>query len=139
MSALGEKVMEEVKKGYHCSQVMMRLSMELRGIDDPFTIRALGALGGGMSVQRTCGTLIGGVCVLSSYFPRDDADPEPTGYKALAKEFVDWFEGENRSLECRDLVEYDRAKILQFCPGLMERAFEKISAILESHGIDPTQ
>jgi C_GCAxxG_C_C family probable redox protein len=139
MSALEDKILEEMRKGYHCSQVMMRLSMETRGIDDPFTIRALGALGGGIASQRACGTLTGGACALSSYFNRGEGEPEPDGYKELVREFVSWFESENGSLECGDLVENDRTKRLAFCPGLMERAFGKIVEILEEHDIDPSR
>jgi C_GCAxxG_C_C family probable redox protein len=137
MSALGDKIMEELFRGHHCSQVMMALSMKMRGIDDPFTIRAMGALANGMFARRTCGTLTGGVCALSSYFPRRSGEAEPSGYKAPAQEFTEWFEQENGSLECRDLVEADPAKMMQFCPDLMEKSFEKILEILESHGIDP--
>jgi C_GCAxxG_C_C family probable redox protein len=139
MSTLENKILEEMQQGYHCSQIMMRLAMEMRGIDDPFTIRALGALGGGMASQRACGTLTGGACVLSSYFTRDEGEPEPDGYKELVREFVSWFESENGSLECGDLVENDRMKRLAFCPGLMERSFEKIMEILENHEIDPSE
>ncbi|MDR2052945.1 MAG: C-GCAxxG-C-C family protein [Treponema sp.] len=138
MPALGDKIMEELFRGHHCSQVMMLLSMKLRGIDDPFTIRALGGLANGMFSQRTCGTLTGAICTLSSYFARRSGEAEPSGYREPAQEFVEWFEKENGSLECRDLVANDRAKMLEFCPGLMERSFEKLVEILESHGIDPT-
>ncbi|MDR2181012.1 MAG: C-GCAxxG-C-C family protein [Synergistaceae bacterium] len=139
MGELEEKILREMQRGFHCSQVMMRLSMEMRGIDDPFTIRALGALGGGMASQRACGTLTGGACVLSSYFPRGEGEPEPDGYKELVREFVNWFEGENGSLECGDLVENDRMTRLAFCPGLMAKSFEKIVEMLEDHNIDPSR
>lgn len=137
MSALGDKIMEELFRGHHCSQVMMLLSMKLRGIDDPFTIRALGGLANGMFSQRTCGTLTGAICALSSYFARHSGEAEPSGYREPAREFVEWFEGEYGSLECRDLIGEDRAKMLEFCPGLMERSFEKLVEILEGRGIDP--
>lgn len=139
MPDLNEMVMEQLQKGLHCSQTMMQLSLELREIEEPFTIRALGALGGGMCVQGTCGTLTGGLCVLSSYVPRPAGEPEPTLYKEMAKELVEWFQQEYGSLECRDLVPYEREKILAFCPGLMARTFEKVLEILEKNGIDPTQ
>ncbi|MDR1411168.1 MAG: C-GCAxxG-C-C family protein [Spirochaetaceae bacterium] len=138
MSALSDKIMEELFRGHHCSQVMMILSMKLRGIDDPFTIRALGALANGMFSRRACGTLTGGICVLSSYFARHSGEAEPAEYRDLAKEFVEWFEKENGSLECRDLVEYEPAKMQAFCPGLIERSFEKLIEILDAHGISPS-
>lgn len=136
---IDELVMEQLAKGHHCSQTMMQLSMDLREMDDPFTIRALGALGGGMFAQRACGTLTGAVCVISSYFPRGEGDPEPKGYQPLARELVEWFEKEYGSIDCRDLVQFDREHIMQFCPGLMARTFEKCLEILETNGIDPTE
>lgn len=134
---LEEQVMDLLQKGYHCSQVMMQLSMDLRGIQDPFLIRALGALGGGMFAQRACGTLTGAVCVLGSYFPRGEGEAEPRGYQELANELADWFERTFGSLECRDLVEFRRDKIMAFCPAVMARTFEKVLELLEEHDIDP--
>ena len=139
MSALIEKIIEGLQLGYRCSQIMIWMSMEMRGINDPFILRAMGALQNGMCSQRTCGTLTGGVCALSSYFARGPGDREPTDYKELAQEFVTWFEEEYGSLDCMDLGGPEGERMLQFCPGLMERSFEKIIAILEAHGIDPTQ
>lgn len=138
MENLNSRVMELLQQGYHCSQVMMLLSMELRGIEDEFTIRTLGALGGGMFCQRACGTLTGGVCALSSYIKREPGAPEPREYQKLAKEYVAWFEAENGSLDCRDLVEFKRESIMNFCPGLMARSFAKVVEILQQNDIDPS-
>lgn len=136
---LEERIMDLSQKGYHCSQIMMQLSLDYRDREEPFTIRSLGALGGGMFAQRTCGTLTGGVAMLSSYFPREEGAPEPEEYQEIARELVDWFEKENGSIECGDLVEFDMEAIMKFCPGLMARTFTKCLELLEEHGIDPTQ
>ncbi len=137
MSQLDDLVMESLQSGLHCSQTMMKLSLDLRGIENPLLIRAMGALGGGMFCQRACGTLTGGVCVLSSYVPRPEGAPEPTEYQQMAKELVEWFRQANGSLDCCDLVEFRMDKIMAFCPGLMARTFEKVLEILEAHGYDP--
>lgn len=136
---LNQRVMEQMEKGHNCSQTMMQLSLDMRERDEPFTIRAMGALGGGMHACRTCGTLTGGVCMLASYFTREDGENEPEGYKPLATELVEWFENEYGSLECRELVATDVESMLRFCPGLMVRTFEKCVEILEAAGIDPTE
>ncbi|MFV0361883.1 MAG: DVU_1555 family C-GCAxxG-C-C protein [Suipraeoptans sp.] len=136
---LRERIDELLKQGYHCSQIMMQLSLDLRQKEEPFTMRALGALGGGMFAQRTCGTLTGGVAMLSSYFKRDDNDPEPVEYRELAKELVERFEETNGSLECRELVEFNMESIMSYCPALLERTFIKCLEILEEHGIDPNE
>lgn len=136
---LQERIMELSQTGLHCSQIMMQLSLDLREQEEPFTIRALGALGGGMFARRTCGTLTGAAAMLSSYFPRTENQPEPHQYQALARALVEWFEAENKSLECRDLVIFDPPHLLAFCPGLMERTFVKCLNLLEENGIDPSQ
>ncbi len=136
---LNERIMELIQGGYHCSQVMMQLSLDLREREEPFTIRALGALGGGMFAQRTCGTLTGGVAMLSSYFTRAEGEPEPREYRECAAELVAWYEEEQGSLECRDIVTFELEEILKVCPGLMERTFLKCIEILEAHNIDPTE
>lgn len=136
---LQERIQELLAQGYHCSQVMMQLSLDYRGRTEEFTIRALGALGGGMFAQRTCGTLTGAVALISSYYPRGEQEPEPTGYQEAARELVEWFEQDNGSIECRDIVEFEREKIMQVCPGMMERTFIKCLEILEEHGIDPNE
>lgn len=137
MADIDDLVMKNLQNGLHCSQTMMQLSLDLRGIENPLLIRSLGALGGGMFCQRTCGTLTGAVCVLSSYVPRPEGEPEPKEYQPMSRELVEWFEQENGSLNCCDLVEFKMDKIMAFCPGLMARTFEKVLDILEAHGYDP--
>lgn len=139
MADIIEHVSVHLANGLHCSQVMMQLSLDMRGKDEPFVIRSLGALGGGMFAQRTCGTLTGAVCALSSYFPRNEGEKEPRDYQEPAKKLVEWFQGEYGSIECRDLVEYKRPSIMAVCPELMANTFEKLLEILEEYGIDPTE
>lgn len=134
-----ERIQELILQGYHCSQIMMQLSLDLRDREEEFTIRSLGALGGGMFAQRTCGTLTGGIAMLSSYFGRDEKEPEPTGYRACANRLVEWFEKEHGSIECRDIVVFEREEILKVCPGMMERTFIKCMEILEENQIDPEE
>lgn len=137
MAGIEEHVMNNLSKGLHCSQTMMQLSLDLRGIENPLVVRSLGALGGGMFLQRTCGTLTGAACALASYFPRGEREPEPSGYQEPVKKLVEWFEQEYGSIECRDLVEFNSASMAAFCPGLMARTFEKLLEILEEYDIDP--
>lgn len=137
MGAMDDRIMEHLLNGLHCSQVMMQLSLELRQREEEFTIRALGALGGGMFCQRTCGTLTGAVAMLSSYYSREAGQPEPIGYKEPSKQLVQWFEQEYGSLECRELVVFEKEQIMQKCPGMMACTFAKCMEILEENGVDP--
>jgi len=137
MTDLTDYILELLDQGYHCSQVMMQLALDMRGEDNPVLVRAMGGLGGGMYLHHNCGTLTGGACVLSSYVPREEGEPEPEIYKDMVRELVSWFESEHGSIQCRDLVAEDRESIMAFCPGLMERTFLKVLEILQAHGFDP--
>jgi C_GCAxxG_C_C family probable redox protein len=139
MSDLGDKVLGALQKGYHCSQTMMQLSLELRELSNPLLIRAMGGLGQGMFSSETCGALTGAACAIASYFPRNEGEGEPTAYHAPVNELVAWFKDQFGSLKCLELVENDREQMRRFCPGLMEKCFAKIEALLEDHGIDSTQ
>ncbi|MDR2738929.1 MAG: C-GCAxxG-C-C family protein [Treponema sp.] len=139
MPVLSDKISEALQNGYHCSQVMMWLSLELRDIHDPMVIRAMGGLAMGMFSAKTCGTLTGAACTLSSYFPRNEGESEPETYRAPVNEFVSWFKDQFGALDCLDLVENDQGQIQRFCPIMMEKCFAKIVEILEAHGIDPTR
>jgi hypothetical protein len=139
MSDLSDKVQEALQKGYHCSQVMMWLSLELRGLSDPLLIRAMGGLALGMFSAKACGTLTGAACVLASYFPRSEGEGEPDAYRAPVNEFVAWFKDQFGATECLELVENDQGQIRRFCPILMEKCFAKIAAILDERGVDPSQ
>jgi hypothetical protein len=133
-SPIMEKVIEGLNRGYHCSQIMAWMTLEMRGLSDPLLLRALGGLRKGMFRDRCCGTLTGCVCALSSYVPRPEGEPEPMdGYRPLVEEFTDWFIKTNGTTECGEILRRD-----QYCPGLMERSFTKMLEILESHGIDAT-
>jgi hypothetical protein len=129
-----EKIIEGLNRGYHCSQIMVWMTMEMRGISDPFILRALGGLRKGMFRDKCCGTLTGCVCALSSYIPRAEGELEPMeGYRPLVEEFTDWFVAENHTTECGDILARG-----EFCPELMEKSFAKTLEILEAHGIDAT-
>lgn len=137
MADTTDRILELLQNGYHCSQIMMQLTLDLREMDEPFTIRSLGALGGGMFCQRACGTLTGAVCALASYVPRGEGEPEPLLYRSMVAELLTWFEAEHGSLECRDLVGQQMDQIMAYCPDLMARTFEKMLEILEDNEIDP--
>jgi C_GCAxxG_C_C family probable redox protein len=139
MSDVSDNVRDALQNGYHCSQVLMLLSLELRDISNPLLIRSMGGLGMGMFSSGTCGALTGAACVLASYFARDEGENEPSGYNALVHEFLAWFKDQFGAIACLELVENDMGQIRRFCPILMEKCFVKIAEILDDHDIDSTE
>ena len=54
--------------GYHCSQMIMIMTLETIGEENPQLVKALGGLGGGIGYcGDTCGCLTGGACAIG-YF-----------------------------------------------------------------------
>lgn len=136
MAEWEDRIMEQLRQGYHCSQALLKLSLDMRGLENPLLLRAMGPLGGGMFSGCVCGTLTGAVCALGTYFLRAEGEAEPTAYQAAARELTDWFAQTYKSLDCRELVEPRRDRIMAVCPGIMAATFEKMLEILEEHGID---
>ena len=132
MEKLENRIVQLQKAGLNCCQVMVQLSFELRGIDEPDVIESLLGFGFGMQSQHICGTLSGGCYLLSSY-----TEVEPALRKEMVKSYVSWFEEKFGSLLCRDLVHGDRMKIAEFCPGLIRKNFEQCLKLLSDNGIDP--
>ncbi|MDR2531026.1 MAG: C-GCAxxG-C-C family protein [Oscillospiraceae bacterium] len=138
--ALQSRVTELYKSGLHCSQVMMLLSQELRGEDEPTVISAMGGLAGGLYMGLNCGTLSGGACLLASYCARgSEEDSDSRMYKGMVVQLVDWFNSEFGALNCSELVSPDRAARLEKCPTLLVKTFEKCLEILQENGIDPRE
>ena len=64
---LYERIAELGSMGYHCSQMMMIMTLETIGEENPQLVKALGGLGGGIGYcGDTCGCLTGGA---DSIFP----------------------------------------------------------------------
>lgn len=140
MDELQMRITDLMSQGLHCSQVIMLLACEVRGVDDPGAVRAAGGLGGGMFCRENCGTLTGGAAVLGFYGARGGPGDEPDyDYRAAVKELVAWFETEFGSIECRDLVSEEREDRLRVCPAYVERTFLKCMEILDAYGVDPNQ
>lgn len=137
MDELEIRARELMAQGFNCSQIMLILSHDMRNISNPELIKALAGLGGGMSSQLTCGTLTGGCCLISSYIAKGEPGEDPKmPHNEMVKELVNWFKDEFGSLECKDLVELEREKILEFCPGLIAKNFNKAMELLSTRSVD---
>ena len=62
---LYERIIELSSMGYHCSQMVMIMTLEAIGEENPQLVKALGGLGGGIGYcGDTCGCLTGGACAI---------------------------------------------------------------------------
>lgn len=83
-----QRAIELFNKRFHCSQAILAVSQEKLGCVNEDVIKALGAFGGGVaSSGRICGTLTGGVALISSLFSRGNLQDreDPRMWKLSAK------------------------------------------------------
>ncbi|MEG2174767.1 MAG: C-GCAxxG-C-C family protein [Oscillospiraceae bacterium] len=137
MEELQDRIESLMSQGFSCSQIMMILSMEQRGMENPELVRAMGGLAGGLHSQSTCGTLTGACCMLASYGAKGTvSETASIPYKAMVQGLVHWFGKEFGSTVCRDLLENDKSNIPSICPKLMAETFAKCMELLTEQGID---
>lgn len=122
LEEMRQKARELFLQRFHCSQVILAVGQEKMGIRDEGTIRAMGALGGGIaSTGRVCGALLGGVCMISGLYSRSRPEEKEhpnmwrLSYK-LTKKFEELTK-EYGSINCSDIAQVnwrDREQVAAF-------------------------
>ena len=121
---LYERIMELGSMGYHCSQIIMIMTLETIGEENPQLVKAMGGLGGGIGYcGDTCGCLTGSAC------EKEDAQMKPA-----VQELYQWFrqktEEEFGAFYCKDITHLDWGVIMEKCPGLIADTYTKVMEIL---------
>ena len=136
-----DRILELSRYGYFCSQILMLLTLEAQGEENPALVKALGGLNGGVGFSGgCCGCMTGGACLLS-YFPgkEEDTGLELPEHKSAMGEFTRWFEDEMTaeygSIDCRDITRGNPAKRVEYCPQIIAATFEKCMEILSEKGL----
>lgn len=135
-----EMVLLELKKQGigGCSQVMMKLAMDLVGAEDnPDLIRAMSGLTGGMGdAGSACGVLTGGAAAIGYLIGRGAAGEIPhEHYKEIIRKYVDWFRETYGTDRCYDIIKGDKEYSKKVCPGIIEAGYYKMVELLEEYGI----
>ena len=97
-----------------CSQIVMKVGLELLEKDNPDLVKAMKGLCYGVSVQSTCGALSAGACLLSLY-----------GVEKYIPKLVNRFENEFGSKECNVLIGKDGGD-----PVLCNKITDKLKIIV---------
>lgn len=132
-------------KGYGCSQILMRLFLELRGEDNPALVRSMAGLnygcGGG---HATCGSLTGGCCVLALYAGKgSDQESGSERLTLMLQELSAWFEERvgrpHGGIACEAIVGAEGPKAArQRCSLIVAETHNKVLEILSANGFDPS-
>jgi hypothetical protein len=138
-----ERLAELGRSGFQCSQILLRLGLELQGADDPRLVRSMHGLCSGMAAGETCGALTGGACLLGLYAGRgSDDDEDDPRLLFMLDEFVTWFrEGYGREyggLRCDDIVGQFGEHFAERCPAMVLGVFRKVKDLLVENGFELT-
>jgi hypothetical protein len=151
MDELMLRMLQLSAKGYLCSQILMKLALELRGEENPALVRAMAGPGYGCgSGAATCGALVGGCCVLALYTGNSEsgrhgarAELGSEALRPMQAALTDWFEkrvgGQDGGTTCDRIVGAGGpAANRQRCGVIVAETYTQTMAILAAHGIDPT-
>lgn len=133
-------------QGYCCSQILLRLTLDLLGHDNPELVRAAAGLCNGLGQGAgTCGVLTGAACVLGLYAGkgRDDEQLDPRMDLMLAA-LTEWFSDRVREdspgIRCEDILGGPDCKPdLGRCGRLLQETWSKVLEILQQNEIDPME
>lgn len=141
MDELYMEMLELSSKGYYCSQILMKLILDLEGKENTDLIKSMGGLIGGLAFnQKICGALTGGVCILGYFGSKgEDDEIEDENMNIMVKELIEWFENEgsdNKGINCGDILDGDFDNKAKICPNLVLNTFEKVVEILNKYGYE---
>jgi hypothetical protein len=143
---VASEVMRLAHAGFCCSQIMVRLALDLQGRENNELVRSMAGLCRGLSQgSQTCGVLTGAACVLGLYAGKGtDAETEHERLPLMLEELTDWFSGTACAglpgVRCQDILGGpDQPPDTTRCGGLVTEAWLKVVEILTENEIDPTE
>lgn len=144
MNNIAFQMFRLVNAGYCCTQIMMKMTLDAEGKDNPDLLRAVNGLCMGVgSTQKTCGVLTGGIAVLSLYAGKgEDAEFPDSEYTKMVDEYREWFHCEFGSTECQDIIgvcsvtDYNNESYAIKCGDILMKSYEKVQEVLEKHNYE---
>lgn len=137
--------MQDLKaQGFVCSQIILKMGLEMLGKENPDLVRAVQGLAGGLGYSgEVCGALSAGACLLGLYagkgLPEDEDDPH---LYFMIGNLVKWFKQEygqgNGAIRCDDIVNNQGQKSLAHCPEIIAATYQKVKELLVENGFDLT-
>lgn len=88
------QIMRLSQQGYPCSQIMIKMGLAIKGVDNPDLVRAMQGLAVGCFTEKTtCGALTGACCLISLFGGRAEPDEYPhENLQTIIADLVNWFE-----------------------------------------------
>lgn len=138
---LFDEMLKLSNQGFFCAQILIILTLESEGEENPELVRAMGGLNNGLGYSGDiCGALSGGCCLISYYAGKGEPDElEDPNTNDMIASLVEWFKekyGERYGgYSCNAILEGNPANKMQRCPGITESVWEKARELLSENGI----
>jgi C_GCAxxG_C_C family probable redox protein len=137
-----EEMLALKNQGFNCSQIIIKMGLDLLGKDNPDLVKSMQGLAGGLGYTGdVCGALTGAVCLLGLYAGKGSAEtPEDPRLLFMVEDLVKWFKEdctkEYGGIHCLDIVNDDSQKMATRCPLLIEDCYQKAKELLVENGYD---
>jgi C_GCAxxG_C_C family probable redox protein len=137
-----DQMRELQAQGFFCSQIILKLGMELQGKDDTNLIRAVQGLAGGLGFSgELCGALTGGACLLGLYagkaLPEENQDLR---LDFMVSDLVKWFKQEYSQsfggIRCEEIINNNKSNMSARCPVIVASTLQRVKELLVENGFD---
>lgn len=146
MDELALELFQLSAKGYCCSQMMLKMALDLEEKQNPDLIRTVGGLCNGIgNSQKTCGVISGGIGIFGLYAGKGkDQEYRKSDYHAMVAEYMEWFEEAFGATDCIDLIgvtefqdpQHDTSYQVK-CGDMIQKGYLQVMEILSEHGYQP--
>lgn len=129
-------------QGFNCSQIIVKMGLDLLGKDNPDLVKSMQGLAGGLGYTgEVCGALTGAVCLLGLYAGKGSTeDSDDPRLIIMVEDLVKWFKEDGTKayggIRCQNIVNDDSQKMAARCPQLIEGCFQKAKELLVENGYD---
>jgi len=99
-------------QGFNCSQAVFSVFCEELGLNREVALKISSGFGGGMCQGEICGAVTGAAMVLSLKYGQSKVGDKESKEKTyeIIKEFSERFKDVNRSIICKELLNFDLSK-----------------------------
>lgn len=127
------KAKENYKKGYSCSESVVKSAIEM-GLADEDLLSIATSFSGGMSSGCLCGAVAGAQIVLGHHFGKGNKKGNDELARAKAKQFIDEFKTNHKATCCKALtagLEFGSPERKENCTKLVEECAEILEELVK--------
>ena len=137
-----QKMNSFAQKGYCCSQILLLLALESKGIKNPDLTRSMAGLCNGLGFSgEICGILTGAACLIAFFAGKgSDEEEEDDRLMLMISNIVEWFEDnighKHNGIKCDDILGEDGIQKLDLsiCANIIIDTYTVVTMILEENG-----